>query len=143
MAAASMPAARSCSAGVADPGIDLTASFAKRGGWPSLASAAKTASPSPPSGQWSSTVMTCPVSRAAQRSVALSMGLMEYASITRAGRPSLASCSAACIASATVIPAATMDNRSSGLAPMTRLPPMGNSSSGPYRTGVSPRVVRK
>jgi hypothetical protein len=76
--AMSMPASRSCSSGVADPGIDVTASFRVTGsGAPPAAMADSTASPSPPSGQWSSTVTTRPVAAAAARRVGASIGLTE------------------------------------------------------------------
>jgi DNA ligase D-like protein (predicted polymerase) len=84
-----------------------------RGAWWPLANAASTASPRPPSGQWSSTVTKLPVASAAARSVCVSTGLTEYRSITRAAMPSAASESAAMSASWTVTPAAMMVTRSS------------------------------
>ena len=65
MAAASISASASCSSGVAEPAMMRTASSLPSTVTPASASALKTASPRPPSGQWSSTVSTWPVSRAA------------------------------------------------------------------------------
>ena len=63
--------------------------------------------------------------------------------MTRAAIPSSASASAAFSASWTVIPAATIATSSSSLERRTRLPPISNSSSGAYRTGVAGRSVRR
>jgi hypothetical protein len=57
--------------------------------------------------------------------------------------PSSASVSAAFSASCTVIPAATIVTSSASEERSVLLPPTGNSSSGPYTTGVSARVVRR
>src|SRR5690606_20971894 len=78
--ARSMPASASCSAGVAEPGMPRTASWTTRG--PRSETADRTASPSPPSGQWSSTVITLPEEIAAFRSTSASSGLIEYRSTT-------------------------------------------------------------
>jgi len=99
---------------------------------PAPASALSTASPRPPSGQWSSTVISRPPhSRAAATSVSTSTGLTEYRSMTRACTPSCSRRSAAVSASCTVTPAPTMARRSSGEERTTFAPPSGNFSSGP------------
>ena len=66
-----MPAASSNSAGVPEPGMDCTASLTiSGGGSPRREKASNTASPSPPSGQWSSTTTNfLPASSAAAYSV--------------------------------------------------------------------------
>src|SRR5439155_24492539 len=76
IASASMPAAASNSAGFPEPGISRTARCAKCSSSP--ARAERTASPSPPSGQWSSATTTRPcVASAASRSVSASRGFSE------------------------------------------------------------------
>ena len=61
------PRACSSSSGVPDVGISRTASLRTGGRSSASASASSTASPRPPSGQWSSTVTIAPHSRAAAR----------------------------------------------------------------------------
>ena len=65
------------SAPLPEPGRCVTASLTTRGRSSASANTSSTASPIPPSGQWSSTVTIRPVSRAAARSVATSTGLTE------------------------------------------------------------------
>ena len=78
MCSASIPAAASSSAGLPEPGISRTASRTTRAGVSPSESASSTASPIPPSGQWSSTVtIRPPVASAAARSVSASTGLTE------------------------------------------------------------------
>ena len=86
----------------------------------------------PPSGQWSSTVSTRPRRpRPPSMSVAVSSGLTEYRSMTRAAMPSAASVVGRLSASTSVMPAATIVSASSSDWRSTRLPPIVNSSSGP------------
>jgi len=79
MWSASIPAAASSSAGLPEPGISRTARRTTCGGSsPSSDSASSTASPMPPSDQWSSTVMIRPpVASDAARSVSTSTGFTE------------------------------------------------------------------
>src|SRR6266511_753126 len=78
IAAASMPAACSSSAGVPEPGRSLTASLTTCSGRPESATASRTASASPPCGQWSSTVTSRPLVAVSESSNASrSIGLTE------------------------------------------------------------------
>ncbi len=78
MWSASMPAAARSSSGLAEVGMPCTASFTMRGWSSTSAKAFSTASPRPPSGQWSSTVISrLPAALAAARSPEASMGLTE------------------------------------------------------------------
>ena len=71
-----------------------------------------------------------------------SIGLTEYASMTRMAIPSSSSFDAAFSASCTVIPAAITVARSLADFRRTLDPPIGNCSLFEYRTAVFGRVVR-
>ncbi len=115
-----------------EPGSSRGARIVTRGRSSASANAASTASPRPPSGQWSSAVtIRPPVASAAARNVSTSIGLTEYASITRTATPSPSSSAAALSASDTVIPAATIATASSSDERTTLEPPTGKSSSAP------------
>ena len=126
MDTASIPAAPSSSSGVPDMGIEVTASFRTRHWTSTSARALSTASPRPPSAQWSSTQRMPAVSRPAAAMAAASIGLTEYRSRTLTRSPSISSAAPALIASCTVIPAAAMVTSSVGSPPRTtRLPRRG------------------
>src|SRR5690606_7456464 len=91
IASASMPAWWSSSAGLPEVGIRRTARVLTGAGTPAEAKPLSTASPRPPSGQWSSAVTRPRVCLAAWTRVSVSIGLIEYRSITRAWIPSEAS----------------------------------------------------
>src|SRR5204863_5973229 len=83
IASASMPASASSSAGLPDPGMSRTPSLTTGGRSSASAKAPSTASPSPPSGHWSSATTTrSPAAAAASRSPPTAIGLSEQQSST-------------------------------------------------------------
>src|ERR1700721_3145239 len=100
--------------------------------------------PTPPSGQWSSTVINFPPVAAISAAIALpSMGFTQYKSMTRIAVPDFFSSSAAFSASCNVTAAPMTVTLSPSLLRRTLNPGIGNFSSLEYTMGNLGREVRR